>query len=91
MPAVLGESNYERENNQPASPPTTDETLRRQVLWSLTSGVAGEFRGSHDWKFNPGREKRLSTTGVAQVTRLRELVSPACAGGSWCRTAPTSR
>jgi hypothetical protein len=73
MPAVLGEANYEGENNQPESAPTTDETLRRQVVWSLTSGAAGEFMGSKDWQFHPGWESRLSTTAVAQVGRLREL------------------
>jgi hypothetical protein len=74
-PAVLGEANYEGENNQPATAPTTDETLRRQVLWSLTSGAAGEVRGSRDWKFLPGWETRLSTPAVGQVQRLRDLFS----------------
>ncbi|MGY1685906.1 DUF4038 domain-containing protein [Geodermatophilus sp. SYSU D00867] len=73
LPAVMGEANYEDENNQPESAPTTDETLRRQVVWSLTSGAAGEVMGSHDWKFEPGWETRLSTPAVAQVGRLREL------------------
>ena len=54
-----GEANYEGENNQPETPPTTDETLRRQVLWSLTSGAAGEFVGSDDWEFHDGWEERL--------------------------------
>jgi Protein of unknown function (DUF4038)/Putative collagen-binding domain of a collagenase len=75
IPAVLGEANYEGENNQHETPPTTDETLRRQVLWSLTSGAAGEFFGSHDWSFHPGWERRLSTRGLTQVARLRELFS----------------
>ncbi|MGH3942182.1 MAG: hypothetical protein ACRDTG_26880 [Pseudonocardiaceae bacterium] len=34
------------------SPPTTEETLRRQVLWALTSGTAGDFVGSDDWEFH---------------------------------------
>jgi hypothetical protein len=75
IPAVLGEANYEGENNQPESPPTTDETLRRQVLWSLTSGAAGEFVGSDDWEFHDGWERRLSTRGLTQVTMLRDLFS----------------
>jgi Protein of unknown function (DUF4038)/Putative collagen-binding domain of a collagenase len=75
LPAVLGEANYEGENNQPESPPTTDETLRRQVLWSLTSGAGGEFVGSDDWEFHDGWEGRLSTRALAQVTRLRDLFS----------------
>jgi hypothetical protein len=83
-PVVLGEANYEGENNQAESLPTTDETLRRQVLWSLTSGAAGEFMGSSDWKFDPGWEQRLSTTAVAQVARLRALV----AGLRWWQLVP---
>ena len=75
IPAVFGEANYEGENNQHDTPPTTDETLRRQVLWSLTSGAAGEFFGSHDWSFHPGWERRLSTRGLTQVTRMRRLFS----------------
>jgi hypothetical protein len=47
----MGEANYEGENNQPETLPTTDQTLRRQVLWALTSGAAGELVGSHDWAF----------------------------------------
>jgi hypothetical protein len=75
IPAVFGEANYEGENNQHETPPTTDETLRWQVLWSLTSGAAGEFFGSHDWSFHPGWQRRLSTRGFTQVTRLRRLFS----------------
>ena len=74
-PAVLGEANYEGENNQPETPPTTDETLRRQVLWALTSGAAGEFVGSDDWDFHDGWEQRLSTRALTQITRLRTLFS----------------
>ena len=75
IPAVLGEANYEGENNQPETPPTTDETLRRQVLWALTSGAAGEFVGSDDWEFHDGWEQRLSTRALTQITRLRTLFS----------------
>lgn len=75
IPAVLGEANYEGENNDPETPPTTDETLRRQVLWALTSGAAGEFVGSNDWEFHDGWEQRLSTRALTQITRLRALFS----------------
>lgn len=75
IPAVLGEANYEGENNQPASPTTTNETLRRQVLWALTSGAAGEFFGSDDWEFHDGWEQRLSTPTLTQITRLRTFFS----------------
>jgi hypothetical protein len=75
IPAVLGEANYEGENNQPESVGTTDLTLRRQVLWALTSGAAGEFVGSHDWSFHDGWETRLSTPALTQIGRLRQLMS----------------
>lgn len=75
IPAVLGESNYEDENNQPDTKPTTDETLRRQVLWALTSGAAGDFMGSQDWQFNDEWERRLTTRAVTQISRLRSLFS----------------
>jgi hypothetical protein len=75
IPAIFAEGNYEGENNQPKTPPTTDETLRRQVLWSLTSGAAGEFFGGDDWEFHDGWERRLSTPALTQITRLRTLFS----------------
>jgi hypothetical protein len=73
-PVLLGEANYEGENNIPDSPPTTNETLRRQVLWSLTSGAAGDFYGSADWQFLPGWEDRLDRPGLNEVSTLNLLV-----------------
>jgi hypothetical protein len=75
IPAVLGEANYEGMNNQADTPPTSDETLRRQVLWALTSGAAGDFVGSDDWEFHNGWEQRLSTPSLTQIGRLRDLFS----------------
>lgn len=72
-PVLLGEANYEGENNYPDSPPTTNQTLRRQMLWALTSGAAATFSGSDDWEFLPGWESRLDTEGVAQLDRLQSL------------------
>ena len=84
IPALMGESNYEGENNVAGSPDTTDETLRRQVLWALTSGAAGEFFGSKDWEFHAGWEERLSTPAVTQVQRLRDLFARL----SWWQLVP---
>ena len=85
IPAVLGEANYEGENNQPDTPPTTDGTVRRQVRWALTSGAAGEFAGSRDWKFDDeGWRERLDTPAQAQVARLRALF----AGLPWWTLLP---
>jgi len=84
MPAIMGEGNYEGENNQPDTPGTTDETLRRQVLWALTSGAAGDFAGSDDWEFNPGWRARLDTASVDQTARIRDLF----AGLRWWELVP---
>ncbi|MEE2030813.1 apiosidase-like domain-containing protein [Rhodococcus chondri] len=72
-PALFSEGNYEGENNQSETAPTTDETLRRQALWALTSGSPGEFRGSDDWEFLEGWESRLDTPAVAQLAAIRDL------------------
>ncbi len=75
MPALMGESNYEGENNQPETQDTTGETLRRQVLWALTSGSAGDIYGTRDWKFDPGWEERLDSPGATEMARLRTTFS----------------
>ncbi len=72
-PALLAESNYEGENNL-GDAPTTTETLRRQVLWAVTSGSPGDVYGSDDWEFLPGWQDRLRSEGAEQVARLREVV-----------------
>jgi hypothetical protein len=84
LPAVMGEANYAGENNQPDTADTTDETLRRQVLWALTSGAAGEFGGTADWQFRPGWEQRLASPAAAQTRRLRDVV----AALPWWRLVP---
>ena len=83
-PAVFSEGNYEGENNQPDTAPTTDETLRRQALWALTSGSPGEFRGSDDWEFRDGWESRLDTPAVTQLEAIRDL----WASWAWWRLVP---
>ncbi|MGI8459455.1 MAG: DUF4038 domain-containing protein [Propionibacteriaceae bacterium] len=84
MPALLGEANYERENNQPDTPTTTTETLRRQTLWALTSGAAGDFFGTADWSLPDGWETRLDSPGALQVNADRDVV----AGLPWWRLRP---
>ena len=73
-PALLGEANYEAENNT-GGPPTTTETLRRQVLWAVTCGSPGDVFGTDDWEFHDGWQERLESEGVAQVSRIRDLVA----------------
>lgn len=72
IPAMFAEGNYEGENNT-GGPPTTDETLRRQVAWALTSGSPGEFAGSQDWQFRAGWENRLDTDAVTQIQSIRSF------------------
>ncbi|MEN5074863.1 DUF4038 domain-containing protein [Isoptericola cucumis] len=82
-PALLAESNYEGENNL-EDEPTTTETLRRQVLWAVTSGSPGDVYGSDDWEFLPGWQGRLRSEGAQQVARLRDVV----AGLPWWTLVP---
>ncbi|MEG3614428.1 DUF4038 domain-containing protein [Isoptericola haloaureus] len=74
IPAVMGEGNYEGENNQPETPPTTDETIRRQVLWAMTSGACGAFFGTDDWEFLPGWETRLDSSGAHAAATALDVV-----------------
>ncbi|GFE85215.1 apiosidase-like domain-containing protein [Steroidobacter agaridevorans] len=73
-PALFGEGNYEREDWY-GSLPTTDETLRRQQLWALTSGSPGEILGTEDWQFLDAWQTRLGTTWILQATKNRNLFS----------------
>ncbi len=68
-PVMLGESNYEGENNT-GGPATTNETLRRQILWTLTSGGSGEFSGTQNWSFFAGWQGRIDDAWTAQEKSL---------------------
>jgi hypothetical protein len=83
-PAILGESNYEGENNQPETPPTTPESLRRQALWAPTSGGSGNFYGSDDWELLPGWQGRLDSAGIAEARTIWNLIE----GLQWWRLVP---
>lgn len=72
IPTIFGEGNYERENNQD-NPETTDETLRRQTAWALTSGAAGDIYGSDDWEFVQGWQSRLGAPGLSDVGHVRDV------------------
>ena len=71
-PVIHGETGYEGENNDGQLPgPAEADSIRRQLLWSLTSGARGSFYGHTDeWKFGSGWETSLSTTAVTQVIML---------------------
>lgn len=74
-PVLLGEANYEGENNQQDTPETTPETLRRQALWALTSGAAGDFFGTSDWELPDGWQDRLDSVGAREVNQARDVVA----------------
>jgi hypothetical protein len=84
QPAVLGESNYEQENNQPDTPPTTSESLRRQALWTFTSAGVGMFYGSQDWNFHRGWQQRLDQPGIAQLSSIARTIDSL----EWWRLRP---
>ena len=65
-PVVLIEGNYENENNE-GGPETTDETLRRQTLWTLTSGGVGVTYGErHVWQFIPPWQDVRQTGAITE-------------------------
>ena len=65
-PVMLGESHYEGEGS--ANP----DLLRRQELWSLTSGGGGDFAGSQDWLFQSGWQNRLDTPWITQQAKIHQ-------------------
>jgi len=85
-PVLFGEGNYEGEDNY-GGPATTNETLRRQQLWTLTSGGAGEFTGSQDWQFNTGWETRLDTVWISQMQKVRNFFSDL----NWSQLVPDDK
>jgi Protein of unknown function (DUF4038)/Putative collagen-binding domain of a collagenase len=72
-PVFMVEANYENENLL-AGPNTTDETLRRQEWWTMTSGATGQLYGNHTtWTFPTGWQNNLDTTPIAQLGILRSF------------------
>jgi hypothetical protein len=73
-PVLMIEANYEGENNT-GGPATTDETIRRQIYWSLTSGASGQFYGNvvtYMFK-DPAWPQNMATPAVAQNTLASKL------------------
>jgi hypothetical protein len=71
-PTYMVEANYEGENNL-GGLPTTDETLRRQEWWTMTSGATGQLYGSVNWRFLSGWQNRLDTPAVAELSVMRSF------------------
>ncbi len=88
MPVYLQEANYEFENNTNASYPTTNESLRRQSWWTITSGgVAGQMYGnSYTWDTSdwPTEQAHLDTPGVIQMQYWASLLE----GHEWYNLTP---
>jgi hypothetical protein len=72
-PTLMVEANYEYENNT-GGPATTDETLRRQEYWTMTSGGAGQLYGNcFTWRLPSDWKSHLDTTAVKQLNLMRRL------------------
>jgi hypothetical protein len=83
-PVFMGEANYEFENNNGGAA-TTDETLRRQEYWSMTSGAAGQLYGNHyTWTLPSDWKKHLDTRAVTELGFVHSLFSTA----AWYKLEP---
>jgi hypothetical protein len=85
MPVFMVEANYEGENNT-GGPTTTDETMRRQEYWTMTSGATGQLYGHRmTWGFQFGPWKSsLDTPAVTQLTYMKQLF----AARAWYNLVP---
>jgi hypothetical protein len=66
-PVLMAEANYEFENNT-GGPATTDQTLRRQEYWTMTSGAAGQLYGNcYTWRLPSDWKSHLDTKAVDEL------------------------
>ena len=73
-PIYMVEANYEFENVGPDTNGGSTENLRRQEYWAMLSGAAGQLYGSaHTWKLQKGWEANLDTSGVIQLSYVKNL------------------
>lgn len=70
-PVIFGEGNYSGENNW-AGPATTNETLRRALLWSYSSGAAGDFMGTEQWRGASGWVSSIPRTAFVHAQHIHE-------------------
>lgn len=84
-PIHLGEANYEEESLRGYL--TTPFILRKQNYWAMTSGASGVFSvNGYMWRFEPGWELRLDSTGTQQLAHFINLFSSI----SWWKLVPDS-
>ena len=73
-PVFMVEANYEFENVGPDTDGGSTQNLRRQEYWTMLSGAAGQLYGSaHTWKLQKGWEANLDTSGVIQLSYMKNL------------------
>jgi hypothetical protein len=73
-PVFMVEANYEFENVGPDTDGGSTQNLRRQEYWAMLSGAAGQLYGSaHTWKLQKGWEANLDTSGVIQLSYVKNL------------------
>lgn len=73
VPTIFAEGNYSGENNQ-GGPATTDETMRRTLLWSYTSGAAGDIIGTDQWRGQSGWVASIPRTVYSHVKAIRSTI-----------------
>lgn len=83
-PALWMEGRYEGEGGGSGEPTQTDETIRVQECWALTSGSPGVFFGNDDWEFLSGWESRVDSTAQQQIQKIRAFF----AGVAWHTLIP---
>jgi hypothetical protein len=69
-PALFSEGAYENSGSPHFG---TDEALRRQICWALTSGSPGDFTGQEGvWNFQSNWESLLDSTAAGQIQSIRD-------------------
>ena len=71
-PVFMVEANYEFESLDTGGGST--QNLRQQEYWAMLSGGAGQLYGSaHTWQLQKGWEANLDTSGVIQLSYMKNL------------------
>jgi hypothetical protein len=71
-PVFMVEANYEFESV--SADVGSAQNLRRQEYWAMLSGAAGQLYGSvHSWNLQKGWEANLDTSGVIQLSYMKNL------------------
>lgn len=83
LPVIYGEGNYASENNT-GGPPTTNESLRRALLWAYSLGVAGDFMGTEQWRGQTGWVSAIPRTAFTEAQKIHETFE----GIDWHRLVP---